>query len=190
MSPTNTPLFPPLPQQQFAVIYADPPWDYRGQRQHNGAGGADTGGADAHYSTLSLAQMKKLPVQEITAEDCLLFMWTSSPHLNQAIQLGEAWGFCWATVAFVWHKQKPNPGFYTMSECELCIVMKRGKIPKPRGARNIRQFLSAPRSRHSAKPDEVRARIEAMFPQQKKIELFARRAARGWFAWGNEADAA
>ena len=73
-----------------------------------------------------------------------------------------------------------------MSQCELCLVFKHGKIPAPRGARNVRQLVSEPRGRHSAKPEEVRRRIEAMFPTQRKIELFARAPATGWTAWGLE----
>ena len=73
-----------------------------------------------------------------------------------------------------------------MSQCEICLVGKKGKIPSPRGARNIRQFLSERRSKHSKKPDEIRDRITAMFPEQSKIELFARQYADGWDCWGNE----
>ena len=79
-----------------------------------------------------------------------------------------------------------NPGFYTMSQCELCLVFKRGKIPTPRGKRNVRQLVSAKRGPHSVKPDEVRLRIEAMFPSQRKIELFARKGVAGWEPWGLE----
>ena len=184
--------FPPLPKRKFAIIYADPPWDYKGQLQHNGAGGNDSGGAARHYPTVTLADLCTLPVASIAEEDCLLFMWSTSPHLDQAITLGKAWGFDWATVAFVWHKQRTNPGFYTMSQCELCLVFKHGKIPTPRGARNARQFVdgfvSEARGKHSAKPDEVRRRIEAMFPAQSKIELFARHGEiANWTLWGFEA---
>ena len=120
------------------------------------------------------------------ADDALLFLWSSSPHLPQALDLLSAWGFAYATVAFVWDKQRANPGYYTLSQCELCVVGKRGRIPQPRGARNVRQFLSEMRGEHSAKPAEVRRRIEAMFPTQRKLELFARTAAEGWDCWGNE----
>jgi N6-adenosine-specific RNA methylase IME4 len=99
-----------------------------------------------------------------------------------------AWGFSWATVAFAWDKQKVNPGFYTMSQVELCLVGKTGKIPQPRGLRNVRQFVSELRGEHSAKPNEVRSRIEAMFPTQAKIELFARNSSPGWSSWGNEVE--
>lgn len=179
-------LFPPLPDEKFEIIYADPPWDYKGQLQHNGVGGVESGGAQKHYSTVTLDDLTNLNIKKITASTALLFMWSSSPHLDQAIELGKAWGFSWATVAFVWNKMKTNPGFYTLSQCELCLVFRHGKIPTPRGARNIRQYIEEKRGRHSQKPDEVRKRISEMFPKQKKIELFARSTIEGWTAWGNE----
>ena len=178
--------FPPLPNGKFEIIYADPPWDYRGQLQHAGKGSDDSGGAVRHYPTVTLGELKKLEISRIAADSSLLFMWSTNPHLDQAIELGKAWGFAWATVAFVWDKEQVNPGFYTMSQCELCLVFKRGKIPGPRGARNIRQLVSEKRNRHSQKPEEVRRRIDAMFPSLRKIELFARSRNRGWKSWGLE----
>ena len=137
---------------------------------------------------MTLDDLKTLNVSSISAQDSLLFMWTTNPHLDQAIDLGKAWGFAWATVAFVWDKVRVNPGFYTMSQCELCLVFKRGKIPAPRGARNIRQMVVSKRGRHSEKPEEVRTRIEEMFPLQLKLELFARVNPPGWDVWGNEVE--
>lgn len=168
----------------YDIIYADPAWNYGGQTQHSGSGGKSTGGADAHYQTMTLDDMKKIYVP--AAQDCLLYMWTSSPHLPQAIELAAAWGFSYATVAFVWEKQSTNPGFYTLSQCEMCLVFKKGKIPQPRGTRNERQFLSEKRREHSRKPDEIAARIERMHPTQRKLEMFARTVRPGWHAWGNE----
>ena len=171
---------------KYDIIYADPPWDYKGQKQHSGKGGKDTGGAKSHYDTMTLSELKKLDVQSISNDDCLLFLWATSPHLDQAIELIKSWGFKWATVGFVWDKVKVNPGFYTMSQCELCLIGKRGRIPKPRGARNVRQYLKVLREEHSKKPRMVRFRIAKMFPEQKKIELFAREESDGWDVWGNE----
>ena len=182
--------FPEFPDSRFDIIYADPPWDYKGQLQHAGPGSGDSGGAIRHYPTVTLEDLKQLPVWSIAARDCLLFLWATNPHLDQAIDLGKAWGFAWATVAFVWDKQKVNPGFYTLSQCELCLVFKRGKIPRPRGARNIRQLVSARRGQHSEKPFQVRERIEEMFPSQSRIELFSREKTDGWTAWGLESDGA
>ena len=187
--------FPQLPERRYSIVYADPPWDYKGQLQHAGVGSGDSGGAVRHYPTVTLPELKTLPVRTIAADDSLLFLWATNPHLDQAIDLGKAWGFAWATVAFVWDKVRVNPGFYTMSQCELCLVFKRGRIPKPRGARNVRQLITERRRAHSRKPEEVRRRIDAMFPDLPKVELFARPETdlsadgtpNGWDAWGLEA---
>ena len=61
-----------------------------------------------HYPTVPVSEMETWDIAAISEENCLLFMWTSSPHLDQAIRLGKAWGFKWATVAFVWDKQRVN----------------------------------------------------------------------------------
>jgi N6-adenosine-specific RNA methylase IME4 len=83
-------------------------------------------------------------------------------------------------------KGQVNPGAYTMTQCEYVLVGTHRRIPKPRGARNVRQFLQSARTKHSAKPHVIRDRIHKMFPNQKKIELFARDSMPGWLAWGNE----
>ena len=111
-------------------------------------------------------------------------MWVTNPHLAQGIELGKAWGFEYRTVAFVWDKMVHNPGQYTMSYCELCLVFKRGRIPKPRGARNIKQLIHSPRGEHSQKPLDVLKGIEKMFPTQDKIEIFARHKPANWDVWG------
>jgi N6-adenosine-specific RNA methylase IME4 len=176
--------------KKYQIIYADPPWDYKGQLQHTGQGGKDSGGATKHYGCMKLADLKKLDVPSLCDEDCLMFMWATSPHLDQAIELLKAWGFSWATVGFVWDKQKVNPGFYTMSQVELCLIGKRGKIPKPRGARNIRQMVSVMRGNTVPNHRGSKKRIEEMFPEQNKIELFARdEVQKAGTCHGNEVEA-
>ena len=179
-----------MEKSKYQIIYADPCWDYKGQKQHAGKKSSDTGGATNHYPTMTLKELKALKpmIDEITDTDCIIFMWSSSPHLDQAIELMKHWGFKWSTVGFVWNKMKVNPSFYSMSQCELCLIGKKGKIPKPRGARNVRQYIEHEREKHSKKPDEVRRRIEQMFPEQRKIELFARDTNDGWDVWGNEVE--
>jgi len=182
--------------KKYQIIYADPPWPYTGnevlaktsrlnKKEHH------------HYKIMTLEDIKKLPVVNIAEEDCLLFLWAVSPSLDSGIDVLKSWGFKYATVAFVWHKIKTNPGYYTLSSCELCLVGKRGRIPQPRGLRNIHQFLSASRLEHSRKPETIRERISAMFPTQSKIELFARERPinlfgydeyAGWDVWGNEVE--
>ncbi|MDE3982147.1 MT-A70 family methyltransferase, partial [Glaesserella parasuis] len=130
--------------------------------------------------------LKQLDVNSISSENCLLFMWATGPHLSNAVELGIAWGFEYKTIAFVWDKMIHNPGRYTLSQTELCLVFKKGKIPSPRGARNIRQLVSVKRGKHSEKPEQVIDGITKMFPEQKKIELFARKNYIGWDNWGLE----
>jgi N6-adenosine-specific RNA methylase IME4 len=170
----------------YDVVYADPPWDYAGRTQQDGKSGVKS--ASNHYNTMTLTDLKNINIKNMTSKNAILFMWSSSPHLAQAIDLMDAWGFKYKTVAFVWYKEKTNPGYYTMSQCELCLVGLKGVIPKPRGTRNERQFLSELRQRHSQKPNEIRTRIERMFPSQKKLEMFAREAKEGWDVFGNEVE--
>lgn len=187
-------LYPDLPEKKYDIIYADPPWDYGGKLQFDksskSADKIDLGknifisSANFKYPTVKTKDLKKIPIHEIAKDDCLLFMWVTNPHLAQGIELAKSWGFDYKTVAFVWDKMVHNPGQYTMSYCELCLVFKRGRIPKPRGARNIKQLVRIPRGKHSEKPIEVLHGIEKMFPTQDKIELFARNKPKGWDVWG------
>lgn len=137
--------------------------------------------------TMTLDELKALPVNKIGADDCLLYMWATSPNLDIAIELGKSWGFEYKTVAFVWDKQRTNYGFYTLSQCELCLAFKKGRIPK-RAVTNVRQFLSEKLGRHSEKPAKIRERIDTMYGHLPRIELFARQQADGWDCWGNEVE--
>ncbi len=175
--------FAPLPDRRYGVLYVDPPWDYKGQLQHAGPGSGDSGGAVRHYPTMTLAELKRLPVETIAADGARLFLWATNPHLDQGIELGKAWGFAWSSVAFVWDKLRVNPGFYTMSQCELCLLFHRGDAPPPEAPEIVREK----RREHSRKPDGVRRRIERRFPDARRIELFARGAADGWDGWGLQA---
>ncbi|MCG2714382.1 MAG: MT-A70 family methyltransferase [Candidatus Omnitrophica bacterium] len=192
-------LYPNLPDKKFDIIYADPPWHYNGKLQFDKTSKSKEeidlsrkifiSTAAFKYPTLKKDELIKIPINEISKDDCLLFMWTTNPHLTQAIELGKAWGFEYKTVAFVWDKMNHNPGQYTLSNCELCLVFKRGRIPRPRGARNVQQLVRSPRKKHSEKPTEVIQAIEKMFPSQERIELFARRKANGWASWGLDVSA-
>lgn len=187
-------LFPQLPDKKYDVIYADPPWDYGGKLQFDKSSKSKElfdskkkvfiSSASFKYPTVKLKDLKNLDVNSIANDDCLLFMWTTGPQLANAISLGEAWGFDYKTVGFVWDKMVHNPGQYTLSQTEQVLIFKKGRIPKPRGARNMRQFLQVKRGKHSEKPEEVAERIYKMFPEQQKIELFSRKKRDGWDSWG------
>ena len=140
--------FAPLPEQRYAVIYADPPWDYKGQLQHAGAGSGDSGGAVRHFATVTTRDLIELPVAKIAEPDAVLFLWATSPHLDQAIELGKAWGFAWATVAFVWDKQRVNPGHYTLSQ--MRALPRLQARPHPAAARPTRHPPAGQRAARAA----------------------------------------
>lgn len=189
-------IYPQLPNKKYQVIYADPPWDYGGKCQYDNTviKNKNVGfkkkiflsSAEFKYPTLKLKQLKELDVNLISDDNCILFMWTTGPQMANSIELGEAWGFKYKTIAFVWDKMIHNPGRYTLSQTEFVLAFKRGKFPQPRGARNIKQMIQVHRGVHSAKPVEVIAGITQMFPKQAKIELFARTNYIGWDNWGLE----
>ena len=114
--------YPELPKDTYDIIYADPPWHYNGKMQFDRSSvGVDKiddsknifiSAASFKYPTVKTEILKTLPVDTIAKDDCLLFMWVTNPHLAQGIQLGEAWGFKYRTVAFVWNKMIHNPGQY------------------------------------------------------------------------------
>ena len=170
---------------KYNIIYADPPWQYK-TKECLAKKSILNGNINSHYPTMTLDEIKGLKISELACDDALLFMWVVSPMLKEGLDVMDSWGFKYATVAFVWYKERTNPGHYTMSECELCLVGKKGRIPTPRDSRNERQFLSELRKKHSQKPNEIRDRIWRMFPSQAKVELFARQATPGWDVWGNE----
>ena len=180
--------------KKYQIIYADPPWDYTliGKnfgsnitKLSDGSFRAVVSARD-HYATMTPMEISSLNIKDFVDTNCLLFLWVTSPLLDKGVEILALWGFTYKTIAFVWHKEALMPGAYTMSSCEVCLVGKRGNIPKPRGVRNAKQFIQVKRTNHSQKPEEARQRIEAMFPSQNKLELFARQKVEGWDCWGNE----
>lgn len=177
--------------KKYNIIYADPPWQYH-QKQinfqsYNRGGKKYINSVEEHYKTMPIEKLKNMKetINKISESDCLLFMWATCPNLDIAIDLGVFWGFEYKTVAFIWDKQRTNYGFYTLSQCELCLVFKKGKIPKRR-VTNVRQFLSEHVGLHSKKPETIRHRIDMMFSDYDRIELFARQQVNGWDCWGDE----
>lgn len=189
-------LYPALPDKKYQVIYADPPWDYGGKLQYDKTVIKDENvgfnkkiflsSATFKYPTVKLKDLMKLDVASIADIDCVLFMWTTGPQMQNSIELGKAWGFDYKTVAFVWDKMVHNPGRYTLSQTEFVLVFRKGRFPEPRGARNVKQLVTVHRGEHSVKPIEVIEGITKMFLAQDKIELFARSSYIGWDNWGIE----
>ena len=140
---------------------------------------------------MELEQITALPVKELADRDAILFLWTTLPMIQEALQVIKAWGFEYKTTAFVWVKLARHSngifwglGYWTRSNVEICMLATKGH-PK-RVAKSIHQVIISHVEEHSKKPAEARRRIEALMCDVPKIELFARRPARGWDVWGNE----
>ena len=169
----------PLPSGPFGAILADPPWAFRTYSKKNVAPARGV----QPYAVMSLADIAALPVGQVAAKDCLLFMWTVSHLQREAFDVAAAWGFKPVSVAFVWDKGRMGMGYWTRQEVEICHLFKRGK--PGRLSKKVRSVIRAPRREHSRKPDEQYERIEALVGGPY-LELFARQSWRGWASWGNE----
>ncbi len=168
--------------ERYPVVYADPPWRYEHAE-------SDSRAIENQYPTMALDDIKALPVADITMDDCILFMWATSPKLHEAFQLLDAWGFGYRTCA-VWDKQKIGMGYYFRQQHELLLVAVKGSPPTPKPADRPSSVFSYPRGPHSAKPVEVYEILEAMYPELPKLEMFCRSPREGWGAWGNQAKVA
>mgnify|MGYP000781324698 CR=1 FL=1 len=120
-------------------------------------------------------------------------MWATFPMLREALDVIEAWGFSYKTVACNWVKQNRNGtgifmglGNWTRSNSEICLLATKGH-PK-RQAADIHQFIISPIEAHSKKPDETRDKIVALMGDRPRVELFARQIPPGWDVWGNEVE--
>jgi N6-adenosine-specific RNA methylase IME4 len=180
---------------RYRVIYADPPWTFS-TYSRKGKGRS----AEAYYDCMSLEEIKAVPVKQWAAKDCVLFLWTTDPLLEQALGVIRAWGFTYKTIGFHWAKLKQSAahdqytdqsffsglGFWTRANPELCLLATRGN-PHRRKA-NVQKLVISPRREHSRKPDEVYERIEALC-EGPYLELFARGIRDGWHGRGVEVDA-
>lgn len=178
-----------FPTKKYKIIYADPPWSYSSDpNSKRGIWGL----ADQQYNTMNMEDLKKLPIQSISNDDCMLFMWATFPNLQQALDLIESWGFVYKTVAFVWEKlgktnntiKKYGLGWYTRSNVEIVMLGRKGKFDRQSAA--VQQVIQSTIGEHSTKPNEVRNRILKLCGDIPRIELFARTKVHGWDTWGND----
>lgn len=160
--------------QAFGTIYADPPWAYGNQ--------ATRSATDNHYETMTLEEIAALPIAELAADQCHLHLWTTNAFLHASFHLLEDWGFEFKSL-LVWDKDKFGIGNYWRLQTEyLLLGVKGGLTFLDHAQPNI---VRGARTRHSAKPEQVRRMIEKVSPSPR-LELFARRISNGWTAWGNE----
>lgn len=173
-----------FPNKKYKIILADPPWEYDDKAL------AGNRGAGCKYDVMSDEDLKKLPVQNIADDDCILFMWATFPKIQEALDLIKAWGFVYKTVAFVWYKKSGTGsqfiglGGWTRSNVEIVFLATKGN-PKRINA-GIRQVVESTPKEHSVKPNEVRSRILKLCGDLSRIELFSRTKVHGWDVFGND----
>jgi len=195
----------------YQLIYVDPPWQY-GNKISNGA-------AVNHYETMSLVELKRLPVWNLAADNAVLAMWYTGTHTEEAIELAEAWGFRIRTMkGFTWVKlnqhaerrfnkaltegelvdfndllsmlnseTRMNGGNHTRANTEDLLIATCG-AGLERASASIKQVVYSCLGEHSEKPWEVRRRLELLYGDVSRVELFARESWPGWDRWGNQCE--
>jgi len=192
---------PPAQAGRYQTLYIDDPWPERGA-------GKIKRGADRHYDLLSVDDIFALPIGRWAAPDAHCYMWATNNYLQVAFAVMQARGFRYVTTV-TWIKDRQGLGQYFRGRTEHCLFGVRGRLPYRIAADGGRAqgetvlyypdpsewvpepaelpgAFEAPRTRHSAKPPQMRAYCE-LVSHGPRLECFARQAADGWDAWGNQA---
>ena len=177
---------PPMPDDKFRVWYADPPWQYNDSGVITDSD--NYGRAERHYPTMSTADLCEMGrnVRERCADDAVLFLWATSPLLEDALAVIKAWGFQYKN-SFVLAKVEQTYGASINVRHEFLLIATRGScLPDERTLYD--SVVSIPKSDvHSQKPEEFRRMIDSLYTWGRRIELFARESVESWDTWGNQA---
>lgn len=169
---------------QVAVI--DPPWSFQ---TWSPAGD----GRAPPYRTQHGDWIASLPITRLLADDAVVLLWVTDPMIPLALRCLDAWGLKYKTVGFYWTKEKPSgkehigTGYYTRANPEQCWIATRGR-GLHRESAAVRRWLHAPVGDHSVKPDEFYRRVEQLFGDVRRVDVFARRPRAGWDVIGEEID--
>jgi len=168
---------PELPEGEFDLIYADPPWNYSNK--------ADTDGrVEEKYELMNLEDIKALNIP--SAQDCVLYLWTTAPKAREGFEVIDAWGFEYITQA-VWDKKHPmGIGYWFGNEHEILYCARKGDASPPDPDIKHGSIFREKKREHSRKPEIVRSYLEKAHPEARKLELFSRDGKVGWEAWGKE----
>jgi N6-adenosine-specific RNA methylase IME4 len=162
--------------KKYEVIYADPPWRYSFSKSKSRE-------IENQYPTMSVNEICALDVP--SEKNSVLYLWTTAPKLIEGLQVMKAWGFTYKSQA-IWDKEVMGMGYWFRGQHEILLVGTKGKFsPPPQELRKSSMFR-VKRSKHSKKPDEIRDLIASWFPDNTKLEMFARMSPEGWDTWGNE----
>lgn len=174
----------------YDVIYMDPPWSYYGAQDKMGA-------AAKFYDTMSDEDILGLDIAGRLAKSGVVFMWATSPRLDFALACIRNWGLYFRGVAFVWVKTRKDgkpigaqgvrPSIVKPT-AEFVIAASRVATGRPMAlaSESVPNVIMAPKREHSRKPDEARQRIEELYPEARRLEMFARQQSAGWDTEGNQ----
>lgn len=174
---------------KYTLIYADPPWLYRDKAADGNRG------ASFKYPVMNVNDICRIPVWDLSAENCLLAMWWVPTQPVEALKVMDAWGFRLMTMkGLTWHKTNKHKGnsaigmgHMTRANSEDCLFAIKGKLPNRIDA-SICQHFSAARRGNSEKPDEAREMLVRLLGDVQRIELFSRASSHGFDVWGNQCD--
>ncbi|WP_202944502.1 MULTISPECIES: MT-A70 family methyltransferase [Acidobacterium] len=189
-SPAGEDLLNTAAGRRFGTILADPPWQF----QNRTGKVAPEHKRLSRYGTMTLDEIKELPVAPVSADTAHLYLWVPNALLPEGLEVMRAWGFQYKSN-LVWHKIRKDGGsdgrgvgFYFRNVTELILFGVRGKNARTlQPGRTQVNYLSSRKREHSRKPDEQYDIIEACSPGPF-LELFARGDRKKWVSWGNQAD--
>lgn len=177
--------------RRFKTIMADPPWRF----QNSSGKVAPEHKRLNRYGTMTLDDIKGLPVARIADNTSHLYLWVPNALLPDGLAVLSAWGFTYKANV-VWHKIRKDGGsdgrgvgFYFRNVTELLLFGVRGKHVRTLApGRSQVNIIQSRKREHSRKPDEQYDLIKSCSPGPF-IELFGRGLRKGWTTWGNQADA-
>ncbi len=160
----------------YSMVVADPPWS----KNQKGARGAQK-----HYNLMSLEAIMNLPVGELTEDNSVCWLWVTNSTIDEGHAVLRKWGFEPKSI-LTWFKFRPQLGLgvYLRNDTEHVLLGVKGKMPIH--VHNHPSWFIAPTAQHSEKPREFFVIAERCYPEEKRLELFARRRQPGWDVWGNE----
>lgn len=168
--------------QSFRIVYADPAWSYNDKQNT-----PKLGGAAKHYGTMSTTDICALPVNEITEKNAVLFLWVTSPLLEDGLKVIKEWGFKYKT-SFIWDKIKHNMGHYNSVRHEFLLVATKGSCTP-----DVKKLFDSVQSierndNHSEKPIDFIDIIDTIYTHGDRLEMFCRKIKKEntWYGWGNE----
>lgn len=177
-------VFAPLERGAYSLLFIDPPWTFA-TYSPKGLGKS----AQKHYGCMTMADIAALPVRDLAAENCLVWLWATAPLLDQQIAILKGWGARYVSHG-AWVKTTRSGGLafgtgYSLRNCTETFLI--GAFGRPKiVSRSVRSAIVAPAREHSRKPDEAYIAARQLIPYGRAADVFSRQSREGWEAFGNE----